>query len=136
MATAASLTNNRAIKRTEAEVASVVELFTKLLAPPEIVWPALRNFDSNSTRGLLKILEQESYRKLVYSVSGLPKTIKSMVCKVQLEPHGEGTKLHWSVIFTTKPTMFARFLRPLMRAGICRTLRDAANTLNAIIKTE
>ncbi|MBI3949104.1 MAG: hypothetical protein HY314_01410 [Acidobacteria bacterium] len=123
----------RALGTPETEVASTVELTTFVAASPEQVWLALRNFNTKSTTGLLKVLHQESNRKLVYAISGLPKTIKSMIGQVQLQPYGPGTQLHWSVRFSTKPTMFARFLRPLVRAGIARTLRDAAKNLNMMI---
>ena len=121
---------------TEGEVASSVELATFVAAPPEQVWAALRNFDSKSTTGLLKVLHQESNRKLVYAVSGLPKTIKNMVGQVELQPVGTGTQLHWSVRFNTRATMFARLLRPLVRAGIARTLREAAKNLNVMINSK
>jgi len=125
----------RAIGQIEPEVTSKVELLTFLAAPPEQVWMALRNFDSKSTTGLLKVLYQESNRKLIYAVSGLPRTVRSMIHHIQLQPDGLGTQLHWSVRFSTKPTMFARLLRPLMRAGISRTLREAVKNLNRMIET-
>jgi carbon monoxide dehydrogenase subunit G len=120
----------------ESEIGSKVELSTFLAAPPEQVWLVLRDFDSKSTTGLLTVLHQESNRKLVYAVSGLPKTVKSMIGQVELLPDGPGTHLRWSVSFRTKPTMFARLLRPLMRAGIARTLRDAANNLKVAIENQ
>jgi hypothetical protein len=108
------------------QVVSMVKLSTFLAASPERVWAAVRNFDSNASRGLLKILHQESHRKLIYAVLGLPKVVKSMIGQVELQPAGPGTQLLWSVRFSTKPTLFARLLRLLVRAGIARTLHDAA----------
>lgn len=132
MSIGVSTIDYRAIGNTEPEVASQVEVAAFLAAPPEQVWMALRNFDSKSTSGLLKVLHQESNRKLIYSVAGLPKTVKSMIGQVELRPEGTGTQLHWSVRFSTKPTMFARLLRPLVSAGIARALREAVKNLKRI----
>jgi hypothetical protein len=129
MSIGVSTIDYRAIGHTELEVASQVEVAAFLAASPEQVWMALRNFDSKSTTGLLKVLHQESHRKLIYSVSGLPKTVKSMIGQVELRPEGTGTQLLWSVRFSTKPTMFARLLRPLVSAGIARALREAVKNL-------
>jgi hypothetical protein len=32
---------------------------------------------------------------LVYSISGLPKIVKTMIGEIQLEPTSSGTRLHW-----------------------------------------
>lgn len=136
MTTGVSTTNFKAMANTQPEVASAIELSAFLAAPPEQVWRALRNFDSKSTAGLLKVLHQESNRKLIYAVFGLPKIVKSMIGQVELQPDGPGTRLHWSVRFSTKPTLFARLLRPLMRAGIARTLREAIKNFTLMTTTK
>jgi carbon monoxide dehydrogenase subunit G len=129
--TTAVNTTNLMMAPPQAAVTSTVELSTYLAAPPERVWAALRNFDSKSTAGLLKVLYQKTNRELVYAVSGLPRIVSNMIGQVELRPDGAGTRLHWSLHFSTKPTLIARLFRPLMRAGIARTLREAAQRFQA-----
>ena len=133
MTTAVNTTNVITMAPPQDAVASTVELSTYLAAPPERVWAALRSFDSKSTAGLLKVLYQETNRTLVYVVFGLPRIVRNMIGQVHLQPDGAGTWLHWSLRFSTKPTMVARLLRPLMRAGIARTLRHAAQRFQAAV---
>jgi hypothetical protein len=59
-----------------------------------------------------------------------------MIGQVELQPDGAGTWLHWSLRFSTKPTMVARLLRPLMQAGIARTLREAAKRFQAAVEQQ
>lgn len=135
MSVGVSTSDYSVIGHREPAVTSQVEVTAFVAAPPEQVWMALRNFDAKSTSGLLKVLHQETHRKLIYSVAGLPKTVKSMIGQIELRPEGTGTQLHWSVRFTTKPTMFARLLRPLVSAGIARALGQAVKNLNRLLAT-
>jgi carbon monoxide dehydrogenase subunit G len=134
MATAVSHISVMGMQPPASTVTSMVELSAYVAAPPERVWGALRSFDSKSTAGLLKVLYQETDRRLVYAVSGLPRNIKHMVGHVHLQPDGAGTWLHWSLRFSTSRTLIARLFRPLMRAGIARTLRDAAQRFQAAVE--
>ena len=120
---------------TRARAGSTVEIATSLSASPERVWQTLRNFDSTSSPGLLKVLVQETPRTFIYEVTGLPRTVKTMVGEIRLQPDGAGTRLRWAVHFTTKSTMFARFLRPMMRLGIKRTLRRSVSDLSHKLST-
>ncbi|MCS6807085.1 MAG: SRPBCC family protein [Acidobacteriota bacterium] len=129
MTVAVSTVQNRTTGHSRSNVTSRIELVTLVAAPPERVWSAVRDFDSKSTKGLLTVLHQETNKLLVYSVSGLPKTIKTMIGEIQLEPSGSGTRLRWSVQFSTKRTMVARLLRPMLRHSIERTLRDGIKRL-------
>lgn len=113
------------------EIISVVRLSTYVAAPPQRVWLAVRQFKSHSPPREIKILHQESGRKLIYAITGLPPIIKRMTGEIELRPDGAGTWLHWSVRFSTKPTLFSRLFRPLLRAGIARTLRRAARAFKA-----
>jgi carbon monoxide dehydrogenase subunit G len=130
MTAAVNTIDYRTTGQSESDVTSRVELVTLVAAPPERVWTAVRDFDSKSTKELLTVLHQETNRLLVYSISGLPKTVKTMIGEIQLEPtNSGGTRLHWSVRFSTKPTMVARLLRPMLRHSIERTLREGIKNL-------
>jgi carbon monoxide dehydrogenase subunit G len=134
MTTALNTTNGFGLTHPSATVASVIELSAYLSAPPERIWAALRNFDSKSTAGLLKVMHQETNRRLIYTVFGLPGIVKQMIGHVHLQPEGAGTWLHWSLRFNTKPTLLARLFRPLMRASIARTLRDAVRRFKTALE--
>jgi hypothetical protein len=108
------------------EVTSTIKLTTFLSAAPDRAWTVLKGRDSHPNADSFKILYQESYRKLVYEVFGLPKVITKMIGHIELQPDGSGTWLQWTVQFTTKPTMPARFFKLLMRVAIARTLRQTA----------
>lgn len=129
MSTAVSTIQNTTTGRSQSNVTSRIEVVTLVAAPPERVWSTVRDFDSKSTKGLLTVLHQETNKLLVYSVSGLPKTIKVMIGEIRLEPTHSGTRLRWSVQFSTKRTMVACLLRPMLRHSIERTLREGIKKL-------